>query len=66
MMTVLTRLHQFNPSEIGLGDYGKVSGNYYERQIKTWAMQYKATETEPIKAMDALIKWLPENIPSEE
>lgn len=29
-------------------------------------MQYKATETEPIKSMNSLIEWLPGNIPSEE
>ena len=38
MMTVLARLHEFDPSKISLGNYGKTSGNYYERQIKTWAM----------------------------
>lgn len=31
MVKVLARLHSFDPEKIGLGKYGKMSNNYYER-----------------------------------
>jgi aminoglycoside phosphotransferase (APT) family kinase protein len=64
MVSVLAKLHSYSPKAIGLGDYAKVDKNYYERQIKTWSTQYRATETEKIKSMDYLIDWLPMNIPT--
>lgn len=48
LVKVLARLHKLDPNKVNLGNYGK-GANYYERQIKTWATQYKATETETIK-----------------
>jgi len=50
-------------SAAGLSDYGK-PGNYFARQIGRWTRQYRASETERIEPMDALIAWLPENIPA--
>src|SRR5204863_1660406 len=34
--------------------------------IDRWSRQYKASETEPIDAMDRLIEWLPRNTPEGE
>ena len=31
MIEVLAMLHRFDPSQVGLGNYGKASSNYYER-----------------------------------
>lgn len=62
MAAVLASLHSVNVSAAGLGDYGS-SGNYYERQITRWTKQYRSTETQTLADMDALIKWLPENMP---
>ena len=62
MNRVIAALHSVDYSAIGLGDYGK-PGNYFARQIDRWSKQYKASETEPIDAMDRLIEWLPANIP---
>ena len=61
----MAKLHSYDPREIGLNDYAKVSKNYYERQIKTWTTQYKASETEKIKSMDYLIDWLPKTVPTD-
>jgi aminoglycoside phosphotransferase (APT) family kinase protein len=61
---VLARLHTVDPTEIGLGDFGR-PGNYYERQISRWTKQYLASKTEQIDAMDHLIEWLPNNIPAQ-
>jgi aminoglycoside phosphotransferase (APT) family kinase protein len=61
----IARLHNTDYSAIGLDDYGK-PGNYFSRQISRWSGQYRASETGVVKAMDALIEWLPENIPDDE
>jgi aminoglycoside phosphotransferase (APT) family kinase protein len=62
MNRVIARLHTVDYAALGLADYGK-PGNYFQRQIDRWSRQYKASETEPIEAMDRLIEWLPRNIP---
>ena len=59
---VIAQLHTIDYAAIGLADYGK-PGNYFQRQIERWSKQYKASETETIEAMDALIEWLPRHIP---
>ena len=60
----LARLHAFDPAAIGLADYGK-AGNYFARQVGRWTKQYRASEIEPIKAMDDLIAFLPDSLPPE-
>jgi aminoglycoside phosphotransferase (APT) family kinase protein len=62
MNRVIAALHRVKPADVGLADYGK-PGNYFERQIGRWSKQYQASVTEPIDAMDRLIKWLPAHIP---
>jgi len=62
MNRVLAAMHSVDIEEVGLSDYGK-PGNYYERQISRWTKQYKAAETETISSMNALMAWLPDNIP---
>jgi len=63
MAGVLAALHRVDIAEAGLGDYGK-PGNYYARQIARWGQQYIAAKTEEIPVMDALMAWLPSNIPA--
>ena len=60
----LARLHGFDPVAIGLGDYGK-PGNYFERQVGRWTKQYRASEIDPIPAMDRLIEFLPATLPAQ-
>jgi len=62
MNRVIALLHTIDYKAIGLESYGK-PGNYFARQIDRWTKQYRASETEKIEAMDALIDWLPNNIP---
>src|SRR5216683_1328466 len=50
---------------IGLESFGR-PGNYLQRQIERWSKQYRLSETERIEAMDNLIAWLPQNIPTED
>lgn len=61
----IARLHSFDYESLGLADYGK-PGNYFERQISRWTGQYRASETDRVASMDALIDWLPDNIPADD
>jgi aminoglycoside phosphotransferase (APT) family kinase protein len=61
---VIAQLHTIDYRAVGLEGFGK-PGNYIERQIARWTKQYQASETERIEAMEKLIAWLPNNIPSE-
>ncbi len=63
MNSVLAALHSVDIHNVGLSDYGK-PGNYYARQIGRWTKQYRASETETVPDMEALIEWLPDNIPA--
>jgi aminoglycoside phosphotransferase (APT) family kinase protein len=63
MNATIAQLHSYEPQALGLGDYGK-PGNYFARQIGRWARQYHADELAGRNVdMDALVEWLPENIP---
>ena len=61
---VIAALHSVDWQAAGLGDFGR-PGNYMGRQIARWSRQYRASETTPIAAMDALIDWLPRHLPPE-
>ena len=62
---VLAAIHDVDLVATGLTDYGP-EGNYYRRQVDRWSKQYRASETEHIAAMDALIDWLDSNMPKED
>jgi aminoglycoside phosphotransferase (APT) family kinase protein len=59
---VLAALHRVDPNAVGLAEFGR-PGNYYARQISRWSRQYEASKTSTIPSMEAVMKWLPENIP---
>ncbi|MDX1606809.1 MAG: phosphotransferase, partial [Candidatus Competibacterales bacterium] len=65
MVQTLADLHRVDVDAVGLGDYGR-RGGYLARQIRRWSEQYRATETEPLAAMDRLIEWLPQHLPAED
>jgi aminoglycoside phosphotransferase (APT) family kinase protein len=65
MNRVLAAIHSVDLHAVGLGDYGP-QGNYYQRQIDRWTKQYRASETEPVADMDALIDWLRNNVPADD
>jgi len=60
---VLSTLHRVDYAAVGLADFGRV-GQYIERQIARWSKQYEAAAAERIPAMDRLISWLPQHVPS--
>lgn len=60
--SVLAALGRIDPVAVGLGDYGR-PGGYFERQVRRWTKQYRATETECRPDMEELIAWLPLHLP---
>ncbi|HVH48110.1 MAG TPA: phosphotransferase family protein [Labilithrix sp.] len=60
---VLAALHSVDYAAVGLGDYGKVGG-FLQRQVDRWSKQYQASRTGDIPPMEALMRWLGENIPA--
>ena len=65
MNRVLAALHDVDYEAAGLGDFGK-PGNYFARQLNRWTQQYRASETETIGDMDALVAWLEANMPPDD
>ena len=59
----LARLHSVDVKAVGLGDFGRPEG-YVVRQVARWSKQYLASKTDELPAMDKLMAWLPENLPS--
>jgi len=63
MNTTIAALHRVAPVAVGLGDYGR-PGNYFARQIARWSAQYLGDgQAGRDPDMDALVEWLPANIP---
>ncbi len=65
MNCVLAAIHTVDLEAAGLADYGP-PGDYYRRQIDRWTKQYRASETETIEAMDALVAWLDAHVPPDD
>ena len=62
MRRVIAAIHGLDWAAAGLDGFGRPE-NYLARQVARWSKQYRASETEPIAAMDRLIDWLPANLP---
>lgn len=54
MARVLAAIHEVDPAAAGLADYAP-PGNYMLRQISRWSRQYRASETDTLPDMEALI-----------
>jgi aminoglycoside phosphotransferase (APT) family kinase protein len=65
MNALVAKLHGIDPGSVGLHDYGR-SEEFLARQVALWSRQYRASEGQPIAAMEALIQWLPRNLPPEQ
>jgi len=62
---VIAALHGVDWRAAGLAGFGRQE-QYFERMIARWTRQYRASETQPIEAMERLIDWLPRHIPAQE
>ena len=63
MNATLAKLHRVDYRAQGLADFGR-EGGYAARQVKRWSGQYEASKTDRLDAMENLMAWLPENVPS--
>ena len=61
---VLADLHSVNIDRAGLSAFGKSAG-YLQRQIVRWSSQYSTCGFDT-PAMNSLMSWLPDHIPSVE
>lgn len=64
LVDTLARLHRIDPAAVGLGDYGK-TGNYFARQVERWTRQYRASQTDDLPEIEALIAFLPRTVPDQ-
>ncbi|MGV7122394.1 phosphotransferase family protein [Sphingopyxis sp. 550A] len=62
MTDTLAALHNVNVDRAGLAGFGR-EGNYFVRQIERWTKQYRLAETEPMPAMERLIRFLADSCP---
>ena len=65
LVSTLADLHKLDPAALDLSDYG-APGNYFERQIRRWTKQYRASQTDDLELVEKLIEWLPATIPPQE
>lgn len=61
----LAALHNVDPAQIGLSDYGK-AGNYFARQIARWTRQWELSRTAENADIEYLIAWLPRHVPEDD
>lgn len=65
IVRVLAALHAVDVAAVGLADFGK-PGNYFARQLHRWTEQYRASETQSLAPMEALIAWLGAHVPADD
>jgi aminoglycoside phosphotransferase (APT) family kinase protein len=65
LVDTLARLHNVVPATIGMANFG-APGNYFERQVRRWTTQYRASQTDDLLAMERLIEWLPRSMPRQD
>ena len=65
MNRVLAAIHNVDVTVAGLSDFGRPT-RYFERQLKRWSGQYRATATDAWTDMDRLIGWLQDNLPEDD
>ncbi len=65
LISALVTLHRIDFRAVGLSEFGR-HDRYFERQVKRWTTQYRASETRHIGAIEWLIDWLANQTPSTE
>ncbi|WP_205853256.1 phosphotransferase family protein [Zhengella mangrovi] len=59
---MLARIHKVDPDAVGLSDFGK-AGGFAARQIARWTRQWELSRTSANADIEALVRWLPRNLP---
>ena len=63
LVRVLGDLHNVDPAEVGLGEFGRPEG-YLARQVARWGKQWEATRIDGLEALDVLAKDLAGSVPT--
>ncbi|MET0821415.1 MAG: phosphotransferase family protein [Aeromicrobium sp.] len=63
MIDTLVSLHELDPAERGLGDWGRPDG-YLERQLRRWRRQWDSVRTREIPEVDILLDRLASALPT--
>jgi aminoglycoside phosphotransferase (APT) family kinase protein len=64
LIDTLADLHEVNPRDAGLADFGKPEG-YVERQIAGWTKRYRDAQTDQVPEMEAAAEWLAAQLPAQ-
>jgi aminoglycoside phosphotransferase (APT) family kinase protein len=64
LVDTLAALHQVDPAEVGLGDFGKAQG-YLGRQVARWKKQLDASHCRDLPAAEELYALLAADVPAE-
>jgi aminoglycoside phosphotransferase (APT) family kinase protein len=63
LIDTLAALHNIDPGEVGLTDFGRPEG-YLARQLKRWGEQWQRSRTRSLPAMDTLLDRLAARTPA--
>ncbi len=64
MNRVIAALHEVDPDQVGLSDYGRREG-FIARQVDRWSQNLKASTLAPTADMQYMMDWLPAHLPSQ-
>ena len=64
MNRVIAALHELDPDEIGLGDYGRREG-FVARQIDRWSRNLQASALPLSEDIRFMMDWLPQHVPEQ-
>lgn len=64
LVDTLVALHDVDPSEVGLGDFGRAEG-FLDRQVRRWNAQLEASRSRDLPAADELRGRLASNVPAQ-
>jgi len=65
MAEAMAKMHAVDPAAAGLGDYGP-PGDYFERQVRRWTKQLRASTGAPVAELERLAGWLADNLPQDD
>ncbi|WP_328418510.1 phosphotransferase family protein [Micromonospora sp. NBC_00389] len=63
LVDVLVALHQLDPEQVGLRDYGRPRG-FLERQLRRWSGQWEVSRTHEVPAVTELARRLQHRLPT--
>jgi len=65
MVDILATLHEIDPTDVGLGDFGRPDG-FLARQVRRWKKQLDSSRSRDLPGMDELHARLEANVPKQQ